>query len=120
MLDVKSLGFELRDFKYYKSEYCPDGVKFIRRNIIHEVKDVYGKLLETHMGGNYGVGDEYVYIKHTPWNDNLNRFEIHNLLYYGDGSAWDQKVFKGTIKNISELSKLLSQTKQVIIQTKIK
>lgn len=110
--DILSLGFKIKDFKYYDTRYIHNGynIGFKRENFLNEnIKGVYAKFIKSHMGGNYGLADEYIYIKHLPWNENQNRYGIYKLLYYGDSSAGNTQLFYGTIKNKSELKKLLTQ-----------
>lgn len=92
--DIESLGF-CKDEFYVVA--CPD---YILKG--------YSKLVREQFGGNYGGTGIYLFIEEIG-----NKYKIHKLYTYGDGSANDVVMFYGEIKNKSEFKKILIQIDEI-------
>ena len=103
--DLEELGFKNREFGGYGDDTAtfPIAINSTGHRML-ETEPVFGILKESHMGGNYGRADEYLLFKEFKWG-----CVIINMQYYGDSSFKMEQVFKGQIKNKSELKKLLKQ-----------
>jgi hypothetical protein len=106
--DIESLGFEDRDMFYYDSKISyKNGVPFVENYMNKSKSKVLSKFIKSHMGGNYGLGSEYIFIEKVKSYENATH--ISRIIYNGDGSAMVTSAFRGTIKNKSELKRILKQ-----------
>jgi hypothetical protein len=106
--DIESCGFEDRDMFYYDSKISyKNGVPFVENYMNKSKSKVLSKFIKSHMGGNYGLGSEYIFIEKVKSYENATH--ISRIIYNGDGSAMVTSAFRGTIKNKSELKRILKQ-----------
>lgn len=105
--DVLELGFTENVFKGYSDELFGFPIEFSRwkdvpRGVVSE--PVLSLQYGSHMNGDRGVSEEHLIFRQFKFGEMLIAFK-----YYGDRSFNFGTVFKGKIKNKSELKRLLKQ-----------
>ena len=103
--DIESLGFETMCFGGYSDDIPIFPISF-NRTVNRQVKseEVLAKRVAEYMRGERGIAEEYYVITRFKWGT-----IIVKLTYFGDRSFNLENVFKGTIKNKSELKRILKQ-----------
>ena len=100
--DIESLGFEAKDRNGYGS--AEDHFLLEEKEYgVGIKKGILSIHLKDHMGGNYGKGSEYILINPIPESN----YQLYSMQYFGDSSFKISTLFKGTIKNKSELKRVL-------------
>jgi len=90
-----AVDFKPKSMAFYNSRQKPNGSW---DNFLDHV-DCMQKCVKNHMGGNYGLADEYLIVKHDG---------IFNFRYFGDSSAKIEKIAEADKENVLQYCVLKS------------